>query len=175
MEANSSKRDYLKKYTGTARNTKASLVSNKFKQKEQRGAVTVVNQDIDFMANTEKGMSKLNEKEIDEDDDLQVIVEDPEGLVKGENAKRNFSKSTWVTLEEGKEEKDDKKEKKEKKAKKEKKEKEEMPKRRRHDSDSEDEFKPEVVQMLPTSGVTTGEFQTLKIDASKFLNGLILL
>eukprot|EP01022_Parablepharisma_sp_SALTPOND_P016854 TRINITY_DN2574_c0_g1_i1.p2 TRINITY_DN2574_c0_g1~~TRINITY_DN2574_c0_g1_i1.p2 ORF type:complete len:364 (-),score=53.46 TRINITY_DN2574_c0_g1_i1:1259-2257(-) len=71
----------------------------------------------------------------DKDPDLPIIIEDPEGLLKTNKHKHGVNKSNWITLEEGKADL-------------------EPPRKKRHDSDSEEE--------QPNNPV----IESLKIDES---------
>jgi len=113
MKGNKSKLDYLReKYSGAP----------KSKLSRSRPEQIYTKHNFDDEPQVEDG-----------DQDPPVVVEDPEGLLKG--SKRTFSKSNWVILEEAKPDADI-----------------EPSKKKRHDSDSEDEV-PQNNQKLTTFNI----------------------
>ncbi len=129
----SSKLDYLRKYAGAPKNSKATLQSRKTRQKERKGGVAMIDQDIDVVGGAEQ-----------EEEDIPVVVEDPDGLLKGLSSHKAFSKSAWVTLEEGQQQQEQPAP---------------VPKRERHDSGSGDEI-----------DIKNDQVESLKIDAGNICN-----
>jgi hypothetical protein len=145
MSQQKSKLSFLKKYAGTSQNTAAIA---RTRAAPSKGAVTIVNEDLDIMKQNDEGTTFPSTI----DDDIPLVVEDPQGLLKSAGQKKEFARSGWVAVDEGAAAATP-----------------QMPdrsgqKRERHDSDSDDDLKAAHGDMLRE--LAAGQVGVLKVDKS---------